>query len=559
MLLLLVTAGLMTPVLWGEFVYDDISLVVQNPRIQSLSGILCDPLFGHEYAYWRPLTGLLMGVSMVSGGAAVLHGISLTIHLAGVGIAFSLAKALTKSFSAGIFTASIFALHPVQVESLAWGSAVQDPLVGLFVLCSLQSLVRWRRDGSQGVPKWPIAAFALALLSKEIGIVVLPAMFLLDWLVLRPNTGTGKRLYMGLGAVLGVYMLARMWVFGSVLAGWDRGQVQIDPTFVGDRLITAPIEILGEFVSLMVQPWPLLPFRDVPIETSAEGFITHTLWLLLPLCLGAWAWYTGRRVAVFGICLALGILLLPALRFNAIGSFPIADRYMYLPVFGFALALAPRDASRGHLVAAVGLVAVFSVIDTLQIPVWRTQECLIEHGLRYYPQSPTLLNMKGKALLRDYQAGSDHANLQAARRNFLESVEHSSQPLGSDVGSWRGTREEAHLGLAWCELLYQHREGQPHYGAAIQQFKDCINAPGAPADAWIGLGVSYGSAGRLDLAEPALTTAVEMAPWNDRAHYNLGYLYSQIGRNAKAIFHLETALRLQPENKGAAKLLSQLR
>ena len=57
-LLLLLTAGVMAPALWGEFVYDDLPLVVQNPRVQSLTGALFEPLWGPEQAYWRPIPGL---------------------------------------------------------------------------------------------------------------------------------------------------------------------------------------------------------------------------------------------------------------------------------------------------------------------------------------------------------------------------------------------------------------------------------------------------------------------------------------------------------------------
>ena len=109
-LLLLITAGVMAPALWGEFVYDDLPLVVQNPRVHSLTGALFEPLWGPEMAYWRPVPGFLMALSLATGGATALHGWALIIHLAATCVAFGLARDLTRSVAGGLLAATLFAL-----------------------------------------------------------------------------------------------------------------------------------------------------------------------------------------------------------------------------------------------------------------------------------------------------------------------------------------------------------------------------------------------------------------------------------------------------------------
>jgi len=555
--LLLITAGVMAPALWGEFVYDDISLVVQNPRVHSLTGALFEPLWGAESAYWRPLTGVLMAISLITGGAMALHSMALAAHLLAVCFAFGLARYLTKSVAAGLFTATFFALHPVQVESVAWGSAIQDPLVGMFVLWCLYATARWREAGSQGTPTMVILAFAFALASKETGIIALPAAFLLDRLLLQTTARASRQLLLMLGIILAIYILARVLVFEAASAGFDRSQP--DPSYAGDRLITAPIEILGMFAQLLVLPWPLLPFRDIATETSASAFFAMAIWLLLPISILIWAWRRKHQIAVFGLGVALLAVLIPALRFHTLGSSPIADRYLYLATFGFALALTPLIPARATTTITLLLGLTFAGLDCVQIPVWRTQEQLIEHGLRLRPLSAKLLNMQGNNLLRRYQTHAKASDLQAAERSFLDSITNSRSASNEDRSTWRGSREESDLGLAWCELLKPQVGSKPDSSRAIAKFQACTTAVGAPADAWVGLGIAYGSSGQLGMAEKALTKAIAMAPTNDRAQYNLGFLYAQTQRPDQAIAHLKAALRLQPQNQAAADLLKQLR
>src|SRR6187399_2197669 len=113
---------------------------------------------------------LVVGYKVGGGEPWAFHVLSLVFHVAATLFAWRLALRLTRSPSTAFFAALLFGLHPVHVESVAWISALNDPLFGMFALASLDSFVRWREEDSVG-SAWKAAVwFLAALLSKELAI-----------------------------------------------------------------------------------------------------------------------------------------------------------------------------------------------------------------------------------------------------------------------------------------------------------------------------------------------------------------------------------------------------
>src|SRR5262245_52031500 len=180
------------PGLAGGFVYDDLAMVVRNPRIASFAHLpeilgrpmldFLDPETASHVGYWRPVAGLALtlGYALGGGGPIGFHLVSLGLHLAATAVAFRLAWRLSKSTPIAFFAALLFAVHPTHVEGVSWISAINDPLFGLFALLALDAFVAWRDAGSRG-SAWGAALWLLpALLSKEMAAAIAPMALAVD-------------------------------------------------------------------------------------------------------------------------------------------------------------------------------------------------------------------------------------------------------------------------------------------------------------------------------------------------------------------------------------------
>ena len=108
---------------------------------------------------------------------------AIKLHAFAAMTAFALAWRVTKSTLAAAFAALLFGLHPIQVESVAWISAINGPLFGALSLLSLERFLAWRERGSTGLPWASAVCLALALLAKELAFAVVPCALVLDLLI----------------------------------------------------------------------------------------------------------------------------------------------------------------------------------------------------------------------------------------------------------------------------------------------------------------------------------------------------------------------------------------
>ena len=586
----------------GEFVYDDEHLIVRNPLITELSNVGRIFSSGYwdfqpeaeRYPYWRPLTALLHAlVWQISGtDPRGYHALSLAVHLAATALVFLLALRLASSAWVAAFAALFFGLHPAQVEGVAWVSGLNDPLCGLFVLAALCLHLAWRQRGSSGIPIAPAIACAFALLSKEQGVATLPLVLALDVgrkreasepAGLLGGCGSPGRAYGPLLAVLGLYVLARMIVFESPLAGAER----IKP-FVGvglAQLFTMRLEIFGGALEILAWPFRLSAFRPLrALDFFDPPLLRAACWtLLLALAIGLCAW-RGRRPALAAL-LVIPCALLPVfVRVEALGGFPLADRYLYLPVLGFGLFLAlelvrlPRAAATGLALIVAGLYAARS---HERIGAWRDDETFYRHASADSPRSVTVWLGLGRILLEKVGATGDPAVLKEAFSVFERAQELLIEAKQEDSDLVFGSRDyvQANLGLAWCFIYESRLDRSQDAGTAIAMLEQLVERilefqRGAEEARALGirtlsgtndlegvytaLGVAHLVSGRLAEGEAALRKALAENPDYPEAHRNLGEIYKAQGRLAEAAREFEAAWRLRPGNLEDELALAQV-
>ncbi len=441
----LITAVTFSPSLWGEFVYDDVLLVGDAPATQSISAALAhwmepfwafdDPDAAFQRGLWRPMTSLALATGRAAAGGDPFgfHLVSIVLHVLATLACFRLAARLLQRTTgsavraewAAAIVALLFALHPAQVESVAWISAVNDPAWGLFGLLAL-----WRYDVAAGDGKAPLGAALLALLAlmcKETAVVLFPAFLLLDFAAGRRLDAVRTTL---LAAPLVLWYVARVLVFEGVDAGIFRehGDFQMSAA----RALSFRLELLGGFLETTFWPTDSRVFRAVHpvLPEDSTAIATASLWVLGVGVAAILLWRRGVLLGAAGLAL-LVVATLPIVATPArAGLFPLSDRYLYLGLFGAALALTAGLARARSVLPllALGLALPAALASTS----WTYQDRFQDEisfrvaGAEDAPRTPYVLWGAGRAYLEEYQRTLDIEDLQQAYLYFLRSLKEGT-------------------------------------------------------------------------------------------------------------------------------------
>lgn len=556
LLLVVVAAVVYAPALFGQFVYDDEPVIQQNVDLQAGNlGALCtQPFFSDQAGYWRPVTMLVLWLGLQLGGAFGIHALAILVHaLAGLA-GFLVARRVLGDERTATWAAVLFVVHPVQVENVAWCSAISGPLAGLFSLLAIHAVLVWRRGDAPSDARWPWRMalwLLLALLCKEVALGVVPVLVVCMW-VLRDQAGERRapQFWIALGAISGGWLLLRSFVLHDAA---PMAAVAMDLQALG----TAAWLLVRQAV-LLFWPWPLTPFHAFERLSASQsllvlcGLAGLSVVLLLPR-LRAFLRQVPQHLLVAAALLVLS-LLPGAIMHGTVGDYPLAERYAYLSVLGLGLLLAPLAVGARRWFAAL-VVVVFACMSCNQSIVWRDQRSLVAHGLHHAEADPLLHVMMANLDLAATQRG-ELAALPRAFDHYAAADRVASQgarPLD------RKAQARARLGLAWCEMIRQQRANRVDSVQLIQMFQGALDLSDQDASAWVGLGVANALAGRADVAERSLRKALALDARCTEAWFNLGYLQAEQGRPRDARVSLRQALRCQPDLLPAKQLLERLR
>ena len=593
---LLVTLAVYLPALRGELVYDDLLLIGRNQLITDLANLprilvrpywdFLEPDEALQIGYWRPLTGVAHAVSYWIGGGAVwaFHAMGIGVHLLATLAAWSLARRLSGNLWVAGGTALVFGLHPTHVESVAWISALNDPLFGLFALLALGLHLRWRDRGSRGIPLVAALCFLGALGAKELGAAVLPMVAAID-LGRRRREGEPRgflgsfhaagRAYAPYGIVLALYLVARMFVFHSPWAGFDR--VTTDFGVGALRLATLRVELLGGALELLAWPQHLRLFRPFRPELAlgSADLVRAFLWLAIAAGLGVLLWIRRGRPGLAALLLIPAGFLPVLVRVESLGSFPLSDRFLYVPVFGFGLGLSlvlfryvPKVPAALALVVIAGL---YGAKSHARIGTWHDEEVLFTTAAKETPGCPYVLWGLGRVVLDDVREREDLESLERA----IEIYEYAGSQLvkaqepGSDLFVSSRDFLQVNLGLGWCYVTEAQLQGSKDFSTAMTVFDRvakriegimertaALRERGVPVidehleleQVYYAMGYAHLHAGEYEEAERRLRMALSLRRNFPQANHALGILYLEQRQFLVARRYFEASLAQIPNN-----------
>jgi tetratricopeptide (TPR) repeat protein len=493
--------------------WDDVGHITTNPLLdavswQNVGRFWREPFFAHyvpvSYTFYSAEAWLAQRSRDATGKAefdpAVFHGGSLLLHLACVLLTYRLLTMLLGDARPACLGALFFALHPVQVESVAWVSEQRGLLAALFSLLSLISYLRFgagvtRNNGSAeralaagatgglGYYLAASAAFALAVLAKPSAVSVPLIAASLDWFLLRRSWRTSALLLTPwLAGAAAILLITKHQqpdkLLDFVPPLWAR------PLIAGDALLF----YLGKVV------WPAelgILYRRAPEYVMSQWWF-YGGWLV-PLAL---AIVVARRAGRVGLTVVAWFLavLLPVLGLTPFAHqlfSTVADRYLYLAMVAPAWGIACWS-STGKAWRRIGLCAlllVYGLLSFRQAAHWRTAATLYEQALRVNPFSD------------------------AAERN-----------LGIDLFLLGKTEEaEKHL-LRSYELNPRSALTVFYLGALLEK------------------------RGNVEEAEQLYRSALELDPTLRFPHVNLGVLLMNQQKHEAALSEFDAALRIEPSD-----------
>jgi len=484
------------PVWHAGFIWDDNAYVTANPLLTVQNGLWRIWFSFDSPSQYFPLvyTAFRLERALWGLNPAGYHWVNILLHVAN---ALLLWRLLARMGVTGAWlAAAIFALHPVQVETVAWITELKNVLMLFFFLLTLMAWVEFLDEKTKrGWNFYALALifYALALCAKTTACTLPAALLLILWLKEKPIT-RWRLVEIAPFVAFGIGMgLLTMW--------WERyhqgTQGKLFALGLMERILVASRAVCFYAGKLL---WPAnLTFsyprwRISAINPSAYGWLLATAGLGAAIC--CVRRHVGRSVEVavlfFVTTLApvLGFIMLYTFRYSF-----VADHYQY--------------------VASIGLITLFSA---------------------------------GLAHLAGYLK---------QRRPWLEVMVCLGLLLALGTLTWRQARIYYNAETLWqttirrnpgcwmaCNNLGLDYFQQGRMDEAIAQFQKALAIQTNDSHAHHNLGLVYFQQDRMDEAIAEIQTALAIEPDYASAHNNLGLIYSRLGRLDEAIAQYQKALTI---------------
>lgn len=394
--LFLFTGLLYSPVRGHPFVnYDDDSYVTENAHVQSgFSGsTILWALTATEHDNWHPVTWLSHALDCDLYGLrpGAMHATNVLIHAANVVLIFLLLQWATGLTGRSLLVAALFAVHPINVESVAWIAERKNVLSTFFMLVTIGAYAWYARKPDIRRYLAVAAFFALALMSKPMVVTLPCALLLLDFWPLNRVAGwtsaaeNPQQSFARLAAEkLPLLALSAVDAFLTMISQRKGGAIHLFLPF-GVRLENA-IYAYAKYIWNAFWPTRLAVFYPHPGRSLTSSQLALAVVFLVAVSALVWR-FRSRRYLVIGWFWYLGTLV-PVLGLVQVGDQAMADRYSYVPLLGIFLMVAfglsdladsrqiGANARRALCAVCLAILVAFS---WRQIGYWRSNQALWAH------------------------------------------------------------------------------------------------------------------------------------------------------------------------------------
>jgi len=460
------------------------------------------------------------------------HLINVLFHILNSLLLFMILMRMTNALWRSAFVATLFAIHPLHVESVAWLAERKDVLSTFFWMLTMWGYVRYVERPGVGKYLTVIAFYMLGLMAKPM-LVTLPFVLLL----------------------LDYWPLKRFQFRQPVKWRLISEKVPLIVLSAASCVITFFVQQgAGAIESLSVHP---LTFRTANVLISYAAYIKKTFWpyrlailypypqaiswchvagacILLasvsllairlikkyPFFVTGWLWYMGSLVPVIGLV--------------QVGSQAMADRYTYIPLIGFFIIIAwgvPELTARWQwhrrktalVLISASLLSILAVTTLLQVRYWTNSITIFEHTLHVTANNHIMHN--------------NLAFTYAKQGNMAKAAKHYTEALLIDPGY---AKAHYYFGEVLATLGKSDEAVKHYYDAVL------IN-PGY-AEAHYKLGIALEIQGKLTEAIKHYSEALRINPEDAKGYLLLANAMDHLDKKSEAVRLYSQALRIDPKH-----------
>jgi len=558
----ILTCIVYSPTLKNGFVWDDYGYITANKTIRSLDTRSLYTMFTvRNMGNWHPVTSLSHAIDYASWGLdpfgyhltnSIFHGLNAVLLFLLViqlmvkvsktnDVATEPEKSLpvsTQYLIAASITALLFALHPLQVESVAWIAERKNVLCTFFVLLTFHCYLMYV-SAVQTMHRWMWFAaclflFLFALMSKPMAVTLPVLLLIFDYYPLKRIKLSFRESLKILLEKVPFFVLSIFDSIITIVVQHNAGSLKsLDQFHFGLRILNA-MRTLIFYLEKTIIPIKLVPYYPLTgnADWSDARYLLSGMLILILTGFCLWMAKKGKNLFLAAWLFYL-VALLPMLGIIQVGDQAAADRYTYLSNLSIFLLVGIgtvwlfekisltnyRKMLGGGFFLVISLVFLLLAAITInQIKIWRSPASLWQYVTNKYPDSVSFAHYNLGIDLFD-QGKIDEA-ISSYKRTLTINPRH----------------EKAYFSLGYSYL----KKGM--LDESIPEFKRALTLNPNYAEAHYALGSVYDTKGLSDEALFEYKRAVTIKPRYAEVHYKLGVLYQKKGQPDEAISEFKKAL-----------------
>lgn len=510
----------------GFMSWDDIDYVFNTPDITSFSAEHFQNWWSRYYiGNYQPLPMMSYALDYLMGGnhPFIYHFTNILWHIADVILVYACMKRLQDNVYVALFIALLFALHPVQTESVSWIAARNKVMNGFFFLFAIYLYTGYVLEHNRK-KLWLVYVLAVAAYFSKLTAVTLPfALLAVDiWL----HRSLKER---------AVWLEKIPLVLLAIPVGIINLQAQADVQFLnthpefnfGHTVVFAGYAYVQYLINL-IAPFKLSVLYPYPTEIGAIHII-YTIIAAAILVLGVIA-YNRKWYALAGGILFYTVNIAIVLQFVQFGEVLMADRYLYLACIGVwypVVYYLYRLLAKGSLltprsVAVLSIVCLsYGAATFARNDIWLSELNFWKSVTDNFPESSVAQSSLGGIYMEE--------------NNHAEAIVHINEAIRLDANNYK----------AWYNKgVLQLRKGDAQ--GALESLNKAIRLK-EYSKALFTRALILQQSGRCDGAIVDITKVLQQEPQNGRAHYIYADCLEQSGERERAMGEYNKAIELESD------------